>query len=35
EKIQAILPQLDEMVTDGMITLERVNIIAYRSNRRE
>ncbi|RME24671.1 MAG: DUF190 domain-containing protein [Candidatus Zixiibacteriota bacterium] len=35
EKIQAILPQLDEMVTDGMITLERVNIIAYRSNRKE
>jgi len=35
EKIQAIIPQLDEMVTDGMITLERVNIIAYRSTRNE
>ena len=31
EKIQGILPHLDEMVTDGMITLEKVNIIAYRT----
>ena len=30
EKIQAILPVLDRMVTEGMITLERVQVIAYR-----
>ena len=34
EQIQAILPILDEMVTEGMITLEKVNIIAYRHNHR-
>jgi len=32
EKIQAILPLLDKMVTEGMMTLEKVNIIAYRSS---
>ncbi len=30
ERIQAFLPILDEMVTEGMITLENVHIIAYR-----
>ena len=30
EKIQAILPALDRMVTEGMMTLERVQVIAYR-----
>jgi hypothetical protein len=34
EQIQEILPILDEMVTEGMITLEKVNIIAYRHNHR-
>lgn len=34
EQIQAILPILDEMVTEGMITLEKANIIAYRHNHR-
>jgi len=32
EKIMAFLPQLDEMVTEGLITLERVNVIMYRAN---
>jgi uncharacterized protein len=32
ERIDAILPVLDEMVTEGMVTLERVEIIAYRSS---
>ena len=32
DKIQAILPELDKMVGEGMITLEKVNIIAYRSS---
>jgi PII-like signaling protein len=30
EKIDAILPELDQMVTGGLITLEKVNVIAYR-----
>ena len=30
EKIQSILPALDRMVTEGMMTLERVQVIAYR-----
>jgi PII-like signaling protein len=30
ERIEAILPALDEMVGEGLITLERVRIIAYR-----
>ena len=30
DRIQAILPILDEMVSEGLITLERVHIIAYR-----
>jgi PII-like signaling protein len=32
QKIQAILPELDEMVGDGLITLEKVNVIAYRAS---
>lgn len=30
ERIQGFLPELDEMVGEGMITLEKVHIIAYR-----
>lgn len=30
EKIDAILPELDTMVTGGLITLERVKVIMYR-----
>jgi PII-like signaling protein len=33
EKIDAILPVLDEMVTEGMVTVERVQVIAYRSSK--
>lgn len=32
EKIRAILPQLDEMLTDGLITLEKVEVITYRAS---
>ena len=32
EKIQKILPLLDEMVGDGMVTLEKVQVIAYRAS---
>ena len=31
ENIQRVLPALDEMVTDGLVTLERVEVIAYRA----
>jgi PII-like signaling protein len=31
ERIEAIMPKLDEMVTDGMVTLERVEVVTYRA----
>jgi PII-like signaling protein len=31
EKIETIMPKLDEMVTDGMVTLERVEVVTYRA----
>jgi uncharacterized protein len=30
EKIQAILPELDEMIGGGLITLEQARVLAYR-----
>ena len=30
DRIRAILPELDEMVGDGLITLEKVEVLAYR-----
>lgn len=33
EKIEAILPRLDEMVGGGLITLEKVRVILYRSRK--
>ena len=30
EKIDAILPELDQMIGGGLITLEKVQVIAYR-----
>jgi uncharacterized protein len=30
ERINAILPDLDEMIDGGLITLERANVIVYR-----
>jgi uncharacterized protein len=30
EKIQAFLPDLDQMVTEGLVTLEKVRVITYR-----
>jgi PII-like signaling protein len=32
EKIQSILPELDEMIGGGVITLERVRVIMYRKD---
>jgi hypothetical protein len=34
ERIDEILPVLDEMVGEGMVTVERVQVIAYRSSER-
>jgi PII-like signaling protein len=34
ERIQAILPQLDEMLGGGLITLERAKVIMYRPDLR-
>ncbi|HEY3524081.1 MAG TPA: DUF190 domain-containing protein [Candidatus Limnocylindrales bacterium] len=31
-RIRGILPELDAMVADGLITLERVEVIAYRAD---
>jgi PII-like signaling protein len=33
DRIQAFLPLLDEMVEDGMVTLEKVQVITYRPGR--
>jgi len=32
EKIEAILPELDTMIAGGLITLEKVRVIAYRGD---
>jgi len=32
ERIDAILPVLDEMVTEGLVTVEPVHIVTYRSS---
>lgn len=34
EKINSFLPHLDAMVLDGLVTLEKVNVIMYRANDR-
>lgn len=33
EQIEAFLPEIDEMVTEGLITMESVRIVAYRHAR--
>lgn len=32
DRIKAFLPELDQMVGDGLVTLEKVHIITYRAN---
>lgn len=32
EKIESIIPQLDEMLQGGMITLEKARVISYKKN---
>jgi PII-like signaling protein len=31
ERVEAVLPRLDEMIGEGLITLERVRVVAYRA----
>jgi PII-like signaling protein len=33
DRIEAIMPALDEMIDEGMITLEKVQVIAYRAEK--
>ena len=30
EKIEALLPELDKMIREGLVTLEKIRVIAYR-----
>ena len=32
EKVEAFLPTLDGMITDGLVTLEQIRVIQYRSS---
>ena len=32
ERIEAFLPELDEMIAEGLVTLENVKVITYRHN---
>jgi len=32
EKINLLLPHIDQMVTEGLVTLEKVRVIKYRAN---
>ncbi|MBI2095857.1 MAG: DUF190 domain-containing protein [Candidatus Omnitrophica bacterium] len=34
ERINAFLPHLDDMVKEGLVTLEKANVILYRSDRK-
>jgi len=33
ERIEKMLPQLDEMISGGLVTLEKVRVILYRSHK--
>ena len=33
EKVQAFMPQLDEMIKDGLVTLEEVKVVHYKSSK--
>jgi PII-like signaling protein len=35
DRLRAILPELDAMIADGLVTLERVEVIAYRGGSRQ
>ncbi|HEY7120955.1 MAG TPA: DUF190 domain-containing protein [Solirubrobacterales bacterium] len=31
ERIEAIMPRIDEMVSEGMVTIERIEVVSYRA----
>jgi PII-like signaling protein len=33
ERIEKMLPELDQMIGGGLVTLEKVRVILYRSNK--
>ena len=33
EKVEAFVPTLDEMIKDGLVTIEKVRVIRYKSSR--
>ena len=33
EKVEAFVPRLDEMIKDGLVTIEKVRVIHYKSSR--
>jgi PII-like signaling protein len=35
KNIEAFLPELDKMIDEGLVTLEKVRVIAYRHNSRQ
>ena len=35
DRIREILPELDAMVVDGLVTLERIEVVAYRGTSRQ
>lgn len=35
EKIEALLAELDQLIGEGLVTLERVRVIAYRHNAKD
>jgi len=35
DKIEAFLPELDKMIGEGLVTIEKVRVIAYRHKRNE
>ena len=35
ERIEAIMPRIDEMVREGMVTLERVEVVTYRTQEQQ
>jgi len=35
DRLRAILPELDEMIGDGLVTLERIEVMTYRGTPRQ
>ena len=35
ERIEAIMPKIDELVLEGMVTIERIEVVSYRAQRKD